>query len=78
MLNQMLVMIALVVLALNLVSYWSAASQSGEGASQIEKLLAFECGLEPIGESIKFEILFYLVGLLYLIFDLEIVIGFFL
>ena len=62
--NQMLVMIALVVLALNLVSYWSAASQSGEGASQIEKLLAFECGLEPLGESIKFEILLAILSLI--------------
>ena len=39
----------------------------------IEKLLPYECGLEPIGHARgEFNIIFYIIGLLYLIFDLEI------
>lgn len=41
--------------------------------SDIEKLSAFECGFEPFNETKgKFEIHFYLVGILFIIFDLEI------
>ena len=40
----------------------------------IEKLSAYECGLEPVGDArMKFEILYYVIGILYLIFDLEII-----
>jgi NADH:ubiquinone oxidoreductase subunit 3 (subunit A) len=36
-------------------------------------LSAYECGLEPVGDArMKFEILYYVIGILYLIFDLEI------
>lgn len=39
----------------------------------IEKLLPYECGLEPIGHARgEFNIIYYIIGLLYLIFDLEI------
>ena len=39
----------------------------------VEKLSAFECGFEPFDETKgKFEIHFYLVGILFIIFDLEI------
>ena len=38
----------------------------------IEKLSAYECGLEPVGDArMKFEILYYVIGILYLIFDLR-------
>lgn len=37
-----------------------------------EKLTAYECGFNPYGDArSKFEIRFYLVGVLFLIFDLE-------
>ena len=40
---------------------------------EAEKLTAFECGFEPIGDSKDlFSIHFYMVGILFLIFDLEI------
>jgi len=40
----------------------------------IEKASSYECGFEPFGDArILFDIHFYLVGLLFLIFDLEIV-----
>ncbi len=35
--------------------------------------MPYECGLEPIGNARgEFNIIFYIIGLLYLIFDLEI------
>lgn len=40
----------------------------------IEKNSAYECGFNPFGEARnKFDIRFYLVGILFIIFDLEIV-----
>ncbi len=64
-----LVLIALVTL-LYLGSFWVSATNR-----TIEKLSAYECGLEPIGGDarMKFEILYYVIGILYLIFDLEII-----
>lgn len=38
-----------------------------------EKLSTYECGFTPFGDSrTKFEVKFYLVGILFIIFDLEI------
>ena len=40
---------------------------------EIEKLSAYECGFNPFGDArSKFEVRFYLVGILFIIFDLEI------
>lgn len=40
---------------------------------EIEKLSAYECGFNPFGDArSKFEVRFYLVGVLFIIFDLEI------
>ena|ERR1700753_4047278 len=40
----------------------------------IEKNSAYECGFSPFGEARnKFDVRFYLVGILFIIFDLEIV-----
>ena len=74
----MMLMIAVVCCVLNLLSFWVSANLGNGEQRQLEKLLAFECGLEPLGDSrsMKFEILFFLVALLYLIFDLEIVLLF--
>ena len=42
-----------------------------------EKLLVQECGYEPLGDArIKFDIIYYIIGILYLIFDLEIILLF--
>ena len=38
-----------------------------------EKLSAYECGFEPFGDSrMEFDVRFYLVAILFIIFDLEI------
>jgi NADH-quinone oxidoreductase subunit A len=40
--------------------------------SDVEKISAYECGFDPYEDSRnKFEIRFYLVAILFLIFDLE-------
>jgi NADH-quinone oxidoreductase subunit A len=40
----------------------------------LDKLLPYECGLEPILDARgEFHIIYYIIGLLYLIFDLEII-----
>lgn len=39
---------------------------------EMEKLSSYECGFNPFGDARnRFEVRFYLVGVLFLIFDLE-------
>lgn len=41
--------------------------------NEVEKLSSYECGFAPFSDSrTKFEVKFYLVGILFIIFDLEI------
>jgi NADH-quinone oxidoreductase subunit A len=41
--------------------------------TNIEKQSPYECGFQPFEDSrIKFDVKYYLVGILYIIFDLEI------
>jgi NADH-quinone oxidoreductase subunit A len=59
----------LLVSVLYLVSFWISSTNR-----TMEKLSAYECGLEPVSDArIKFDILYYVIGILFLIFDLEIV-----
>ena len=45
----------------------------GRGSKDDEKLSAYECGFEPFEDSrIKFDVRYYLVAILFIIFDLEI------
>ncbi len=38
-----------------------------------EKLSAYECGFEPLGDTrLQFDVRFYLVAILFIIFDLEV------
>lgn len=54
-----------------LISVSLILSSSNRG---ISKLSGYECGLEPMGEAkAKFKIMYYVLGILYLLFDLEIV-----
>lgn len=47
---------------------------SGSGRRSLDKLSGYECGLEPMGDAkVKLKILYYILGVLYLLFDLEIV-----
>jgi NADH-quinone oxidoreductase subunit A len=40
----------------------------------IEKLLPYECGEEPVGDAwVRFNIRFYVIALIFLIFDVEVV-----
>jgi len=45
----------------------------GSGQKDPEKLSPYECGFEPFEDSrIKFDVRYYLVAILFIIFDLEI------
>lgn len=45
----------------------------GRGDKDAEKLSAYECGFEPFEDSrMKFDVRYYLVAILFIIFDLEI------
>jgi len=45
----------------------------GTNQAETEKLSSYECGFEPFGDSREsFDVTFYLVGLLFRIFDIEI------
>jgi NADH:ubiquinone oxidoreductase subunit 3 (subunit A) len=55
-------------------SFWISYASSFAASGDREALTAYECGFEPSGTArVKFEILYYVIGLLYLVFDLEIV-----
>lgn len=57
--------IALVLLGLGLLI--------GSGSKDAEKLSPYECGFEPFEDSrAKFDVRYYLVAILFIIFDLEI------
>ncbi|MDH4109479.1 MAG: NADH-quinone oxidoreductase subunit A [Gammaproteobacteria bacterium] len=45
----------------------------GRGEKDAEKLSAYECGFEPFEDTrMKFDVRYYLVAILFIIFDLEI------
>ena len=45
----------------------------GDGEKDAEKLSSYECGFEPFEDSrIQFDVRYYLVAILFIIFDLEI------
>jgi NADH-quinone oxidoreductase subunit A len=45
----------------------------GSGQKDSEKLSSYECGFEPFDESrMRFDVRYYLVAILFIIFDLEI------
>jgi len=50
-----------------------ASLLAGRSHPDAEKLSAFECGFEPFGDSRRqFDVRFYLVAILFIIFDLEV------
>jgi NADH-quinone oxidoreductase subunit A len=59
----------LILSALLLVSF--ILSQTSRG---LDKLSAYECGLEPLGSArLQIKIVYYIIGILYLLFDLEVI-----
>jgi NADH-quinone oxidoreductase subunit A len=55
-------------LALFIVSYLMARQSGG-----VEKLSAYECGFEPFDDArTHFDVKFYLIALLFLLFDIEV------
>jgi NADH-quinone oxidoreductase subunit A len=65
----MLLTIGIVLILLMSISFLLSNSVQG-----LSKLSGYECGLEPISDAkVKLKIVYYVVGVLYLLFDLEIV-----
>jgi NADH-quinone oxidoreductase subunit A len=62
--------IAIIILsALYIVSFYLVSKKD-----DIEKLSSYESGFEPLGDArMKISILYWIIGILYLIFDLEII-----
>src|SRR5690242_11491837 len=45
----------------------------GTNQPQTEKMSSYECGFEPFGDARQsFDVSFYLVGLMFLVFDIEV------
>nr|NP_150365.1 NADH dehydrogenase subunit 3 [Rhizophydium sp. 136]AAK84295.1 NADH dehydrogenase subunit 3 [Rhizophydium sp. 136] len=66
---QISVIVLTIISAMYLISFWAMPKKS-----DIEKLSIYENGFNPFGDSrMKIDIIFWLIGLLYLIFDLEII-----
>lgn len=64
----LLSLLALVLLLLVLSLYLSVSSRTAD------KLSTYECGFDPYSDArLKFDILYYLVAILFLLFDLEVI-----
>jgi NADH-quinone oxidoreductase subunit A len=63
-----LVIVITLSVVLFLISYFLASNDN-----YFEKASAYECGFEPFEDTrIKFDVKFYLVGILFLVFDIEV------
>lgn len=63
-----LVVITIISIFILTVSYFFVNQESNS-----EKLSAYECGFSPFEDArVKFDVKFYLVGILFIIFDLEV------
>nr|UQV94672.1 NADH dehydrogenase subunit 3 [Haplopteris ensiformis]UQV94690.1 NADH dehydrogenase subunit 3 [Haplopteris ensiformis]UQV94708.1 NADH dehydrogenase subunit 3 [Haplopteris ensiformis]UQV94727.1 NADH dehydrogenase subunit 3 [Haplopteris ensiformis] len=60
-------------LLLSLILIGASFAFASKGPAYPEKLSAYECGFDPFGNArSRFDIRFYLVSLLFIIFDLEV------
>nr|YP_009701310.1 NADH dehydrogenase subunit 3 [Iguana delicatissima]QEQ55598.1 NADH dehydrogenase subunit 3 [Iguana delicatissima] len=67
-LSSMLLMTMLIPLLLTLISFWLPQLHP-----DTEKLSPYECGFDPLGDArLPFSLRFFLVAILFLLFDLEI------
>lgn len=64
-----IVFVAMTLTASHLIHRWFFGRKSSS-----EKLITYECGEDPVGDTrIKFNIRFYIIALVFLIFDVEVV-----
>ena len=65
-----ILIITLILTILYLLNFFISISSKDE-----EKLSTYECGFEPLytNARVKFDILYWIIGILYLIFDLELI-----
>ena len=68
------ILISLLILIIISLLYIISWFLNGNLSVDSEKLSVYECGFEPIGDSrMKFDIIYWVIGILYLIFDLELI-----
>lgn len=61
-----------VVILISLFLFLLSSTLVGED-NYFEKISAYECGFEPFEDTrVKFDVRFYLVGILFLVFDIEV------
>ncbi len=67
---SIVLLITIILTLLYTLSFFTSTS-----AKDYEKLSAYECGFEPIHSNarIKFDVIYWIIGILYLIFDLELI-----
>ena len=64
-------------IALGLILMGLSFLLSRESTLDAEKLSAYECGFDPFGDCrAEFNIHFYLIGILFIVFDLEVILLF--
>jgi NADH:ubiquinone oxidoreductase subunit 3 (subunit A) len=64
-------------MALGLVLMALSLMLSRSQTLDVEKLSAYECGFDPFGDCrAEFNIHFYLIGILFIVFDLEVILLF--
>lgn len=69
MLQDKLIVLLIIVLGQLIIGY-----NQNIRTNDLEKLREYECGFESIGNSrMKYDIIYYIIGILYLIFDLEVI-----
>ena len=74
--QEYLALMAFIVLSIFLSSFLLFLSYaiSHKKKNDIEKLSAYECGFDPFSSGASsFEVHFYIVGILFIIFDIEII-----
>jgi NADH-quinone oxidoreductase subunit A len=67
------IIVGLVFGALPIAAGWVASSLTGSNRPDPEKLSPYECGFEAFEDArMKFDVRYYLVAILFILFDLEI------
>lgn len=71
--NYLLLFVFVVfVVLLSVILFFVSFNLSSGEQYNIEKVSPYECGFEPfIDTRVKFDVRFYLVGILFLVFDIE-------
>jgi NADH-quinone oxidoreductase subunit A len=72
--NAISILILFVLAAATAAGIVAISALLGRGRASSEKLLPYECGLDPVGSPRRrFSVKFFLVAILFIVFDVEVV-----